>query len=417
MLLMLVVVFSPLTSTAQYPDYVRHHAEILSADSLHGRGYVLDGLEKAEKHIANEFRSLGLLPLGDDYRQVFHHAINRFPRHMDVSVGKRTLQPGIDYLIDPSSPLMVGDFKVKWIDPTKPSPPLLSRKMNKCLEKDGVVVAIDMRTVESKEDRAIAAEVSNYLSDRVDIIKVSDDKLTWGASTHQSPEAILQIRGEAMGKAKKVQVSYEVQLDRQFRSANVLGYIEGTAEPDSFMVFTAHYDHLGMMGQDATFNGANDNASGTAVMMSLAKYYSENPPPYSCVFIAFAGEEAGLLGSKYFVENPLVPLSQMRFLINLDLFASGVDGITVVNGTEVPRAYQLLVDINEEKELLPLIKKRGQAANSDHYFFDQMGVPSIFIYALGGNAAYHDVHDTYEKLTFEEYPDIFRLITAFVERY
>ncbi len=90
----------------------------------------------------------------------------------------------------------------------------------------------------------------------------------------------------------------------------MIATIKGTAIPDSFLVFSAHYDHLGQMGKDIYFPGANDNASGTSMLLNLAKYYSQNRPKYSVLFIAFGGEEAGLIGSEYYVKNPLVPLSK-----------------------------------------------------------------------------------------------------------
>jgi Zn-dependent M28 family amino/carboxypeptidase len=87
------------------------------------------------------------------------------------------------------------------------------------------------------------------------------------------------------------------------------------------------------MGEDTYFPGANDNASGISLLMNLAKYYAANPQEYSIGFICFAGEEAGLVGSHYFTENPLVSLKKVRFLLNTDLAGTGEEGITVVNVT------------------------------------------------------------------------------------
>jgi Zn-dependent M28 family amino/carboxypeptidase len=92
--------------------------------------------------------------------------------------------------------------------------------------------------------------------------------------------------------------------------------VPGTLHPDSFVVFTAHYDHLGLMGRHNFFPGANDNASGVALLISLADYFQHHPQPYSVVFLAFSGEEAGLLGSGYFADHPPIKLSSVRFLIN-----------------------------------------------------------------------------------------------------
>ena len=105
------------------------------------------------------------------------------------------------------------------------------------------------------------------------------------------------------------------------------------------------------MGNHAIFPGANDNASGTAFMLALAKYYKENPPKYSIAFMAFSGEEAGLLGSSHYVGHPIFPLENIKFLVNIDLMGDATDGITVVNAVEQNGAFDLLQKINAGPKL------------------------------------------------------------------
>ncbi len=167
------------------------------------------------------------------------------------------------------------------------------------------------------------------------------------------------------------------------------------------------------MGSETYFPGANDNASGVAFLLSLAKYYAANPQPYSMAFICFAAEEAGLVGSKYFTENPVVPLEQIRFLINIDMVGTGETGITVVNGSLHTREFGMLNRINDQKKYLPKINARGKAANSDHYFFSEKGVPAFFIYTQGGISAYHDIYDKASTLPLTEFPNLFKLFVAF----
>ncbi len=93
---------------------------------------------------------------------------------------------------------------------------------------------------------------------------------------------------------------------------------------------------------------------------------------------------------------------------------SGEEGITVVNATEYPKQFQQLFDINTKKNYLTTIKKRGKAANSDHYWFSENGVPAFFIYTMGPNKNYHDVFDTYENLSFNEYNDLIKLLGEFI---
>jgi Zn-dependent M28 family amino/carboxypeptidase len=167
------------------------------------------------------------------------------------------------------------------------------------------------------------------------------------------------------------------------------------------------------MGNKTYFPGANDNASGISFLLSLAKYYAANPQPYTMAFICFAGEEAGLLGSKYFTEYPLLALQKIRFLINVDMVGTGETGITVVNATIHQKEFSLLNQLNDKNKYLKKINSRGKAANSDHYFFTEKDVPAFFIYTTGGISAYHDIYDRSKTLPLTEYQDLFKLFVDF----
>ena len=178
-----------------------------------------------------------------------------------------------------------------------------------------------------------------------------------------------------------------------YRSQNVCGYIPG--ETDTMVVFTAHYEHLGMSG-DTIFYGAHDNASGTAAVMDIVRMTNLQRGHYTYVFLFFSGEESGLVGSHYFAENPLIPLSKVKLLINIDLFCGGDDGLMVVNANsrETAPYVDLLQQINEVHGYTPKIGRRDNAANSDHYWFTSE-CPAIFIYTQGGSfGVYHSPTDT-----------------------
>jgi Zn-dependent M28 family amino/carboxypeptidase len=206
-------------------------------------------------------------------------------------------------------------------------------------------------------------------------------------------------------------------LIEEYASRNVIAYLPAKKKSKKTIVYTAHYDHLGRMGTNTYFPGANDNASGTAMLLSMAAYFKKNPVDYNVLFIAFAGEEAGLVGSKHFVENPTFKLKKMSFLLNLDIMGSGEEGVTVVNATLYEKQFALLQEINKEKQLLTQVKLRGPAANSDHYWFTQFNVPAFFIYTMGPNKHYHDIFDTYEELSFVEYQDITTMLVEFGKRF
>ena len=217
-----------------------------------------------------------------------------------------------------------------------------------------------------------------------------------------------------MKKIETVTLDVENRFSRAYPVRNIAGQMKGITQPDSFIIITAHYDHLGQMGKDVYFPGANDNASGVAMMLNLASFYSKNKPNYSLIFIALTGEEAGLLGSEYFVEHSPVDLKKIKFLINLDLEGNGEDGITVVNGSVYKDKFKTLTEINENERYFSVIKSRGEACNSDHCSFYQKGIPCFFIYTMGGTQAYHDPNDTFNSLTLAKFTELTQLIIKFI---
>ena len=200
-----------------------------------------------------------------------------------------------------------------------------------------------------------------------------------------------------------------------YQSQNVCGYIPG--EVDTMIVFTAHYEHLGMNG-DTVFYGAHDNASGTAAVMDLARMFNLHRGHYTYVFLLFGGEESGLIGSRHFADNPLINLSKVKLLINIDLFCGGEDGMMVVNANS--RATSHFVDrlqhINDERGFAAKIARRDNAANSDHYFFTPH-CPAIFIYTLGGPfGGYHSPTDTCDGCGLGNYHNFMMLLRIFLEQ-
>lgn len=183
---------------------------------------------------------------------------------------------------------------------------------------------------------------------------------------------------------------------------NVIGWVEGQELKDEFVVITAHLDHLGMKlsvtgDKDTIFCGANDNASGVSVMMSVGQTLVAMKPRRSILLIAFSGEEVGLLGSKYFVEHSPVPLQQIRFLLNLDLVGSGHDGIMVQGVNDFPQEFSAVTGINQSYFGFEL-STRPNSPNSDQYYFNALGVPAFFMYAYKGTNPYHAPGDVWQGL-------------------
>ena len=407
---------------AQDLQYTLLVIDSLTGPDKLGRGYVQKGHLKAAHFIANEMKEAGLKSFGEDYFQKFMLDVNTFPDTLHLSINGQPLQAGRDYQPFACNGQISGIFPVKYLKPAwLLHPAVLSKKIQKKKDADTYWVLPLMPENWDKEQSKQYSAVVNELESGSNLATggflVMQPKLTWEMNRELCPTPGFDIRADAVPeKIHSVSIGIDHLLLQDLQTQNVVGFIPGTKYPDSFVVFSAHYDHLGAMGPDVYIPGANDNASGVAMLLNLAHFLSQEDMrlPYSVAFIAFGGEELGLLGSKYFTEHPLFPLDKIRFLINMDMVGTGSEGITVVNGRVYKKAYQHLVDINNQRHYLPDIKSRGKAANSDHYFFSEAGVPAFFIYTRGGISAYHDIYDLPETLPLTAFMDLFNLLVDFV---
>lgn len=182
----------------------------------------------------------------------------------------------------------------------------------------------------------------------------------------------------------KASVSFSNTI-RESESNNVLGYIEGSLYPDETVIFTAHWDHLGMAstGDDRVFNGAQDNAAGIAAMLAIAAAMADGPAPErSVAFLAVTAEESGLLGSAWYGANPVFPLETTVAAINLDapsLLGPTRDVSVVGFGSsqleDLLRPYVLAQDRILAREPTP---EKGFFYRSDHFNFSKRGVPVLY---------------------------------------
>lgn len=417
---LILTVFLGYQVNAQDTAYARMIINTLSSEEFSGRGYVDNGLEKSASFITSEFSKIGLKPFNDSFKQTFSYGVNTFPGAMELQINSERLQPGIDFLVDPTSPSCSGRFNTI----TVLSVDLLNhKKLNKVIKGiKGKFLIIDDRIQAklSKEEAKTLADLINYFKYNSNLksagtIVLTDEKLSWGPSPIVLSRPVFTVRSELLlDEIKSVEVDVESIYKPEFESSNLIGYIQGETVPDSFLVITAHYDHLGKMGSDTYFPGANDNSSGVALMLNLAKYFSSKPCKYTIVFIALTGEEIGLLGAKYFAENPVFDLPKIKFLINFDLAGTGIDGIKVVNGSVFQKKFDMLTKINQENNYLSSIQKRGEACNSDHCMFYNQGVPCFYIYTLGGSKAYHDIYDKSSNLPLIEFQAYMDLMIQFL---
>lgn len=395
-------------------DYGRKVVDTLASPYMAGRGYVDGGDKKAAAYIASQMSSFGLQHYGDGYEQYFKFNVNTLNK-IDVSVNGKPQPFGVDYIIVPNSCSTKGTFKIRRF--TKD---ILSDKAKlyefQHEDHSKQFLLIDDTGVTDKKEKQMW-EAFRYNPFKAKGVIILCNKLTQELSdTAANYILAYALRKSIFDSAETVTVQIKNKLLKHYKSQNLIGYIKGNVQPDSFIVFSAHYDHLGKMG-NAYFPGANDNASGTAMLLSLARYYSTHKEGlrYSIVFIAFTGEEMGLYGSKYFTEHPLFPLNNIKFEVNMDIMGTGDEGITVVNGPIYSAAFKDLNRINDSLHLLKLIKPRGETSNSDHYFFYRKHIPDFFIYTMGGIKAYHDIYDRRETLPLTEFDNVFKLLQLFTD--
>jgi aminopeptidase YwaD len=411
LLLFTAVLYTALLS-AQDIDYARKTINTLCSPKYNGRGYVKNGDAKAAAFIYKELKKLKGVEV---QYQAFAFPVNTFPGKMKVKVDEQTLEPGIDYIVDPACPSIKGKYDIKLAAQSTFESDDTYKNFAAGITANTFIV-IDTLPALDKEIQARVNELKGNAIGAAGVIILTNKKLTWSVATEQNKFAEITLTDSKFNRsATQVVLDIKAELIPRHTTNNVLGFIKGTTQPDSIITLTAHYDHLGRMGKETYFPGANDNASGTALLLDMAHYYSTHPQPYSILFIAFAAEEAGLIGSNYYVNaDPIYPLEKMKFLINMDLMATGEKGIMAVNGLVFEDEYKALENINKEKNYLPVVQARGKAANSDHYFFSEKGVHCFFFYLMGDFPSYHDPGDKAEIVPLTEYEDTFRLITDFI---
>ncbi len=382
----------------------------LCSDELKGRGYVEQGVNKAAKYLVKEFENLNLKKFNNSYIQTYTFPVNTFPYPISCELDNKPKKVGIDFLVAADATKINGNYNLIFFN-TKDSLDitLLSKKINKGFEKNEALV---LRFDNARKSNWIDTCKKYYHFPEL-IIFTEEKKLTHTVATQTSEYNSLIFLDSVVLNKDKIHIQFQNEFHPSFENKNIIGFINGKKK-DSFIVFSAHYDHLGMQG-DAMFPGASDNASGTSMLLYLANYFSKHKPIYNLVFIFFSGEEAGLKGSEYFVNNPTFDIKKIKTLINIDIMGDAKNGITVVNGEVYKNIFDKLTALNKKSNLIPEIKIRGKAKNSDHYYFGEKGIPSVFIYSMGGVGYYHDVFDKAETLSLTNFANVAQLLIDFVQ--
>ena len=412
---------------------VQQHIHFLSDDKLEGRRTGTPGEKLAAEYISGEFSKLGLTPKGtENYYQSFTvdegKQIN--PTSF-LTIDGQNLQLNRDYFPLSNSPsitlealpsLALREAGMPWfydlkelLEENESNPHFdlranIARSVNQVKEKGGTAVFL-YNTSSKKDGLAFDGK------DRSDLL----------------PIPVVYLTNEAV---KKYLVDEGATLDIKLRTdigekkrtgLNVIGYLDQGAP--TTIVLGAHFDHLGYgedgnsreTGKREIHNGADDNASGTAALIELARLLKESKlKSNNYLFIAFSGEELGLYGSKYFTEHPTIDLTAVNFMINMDMIGRLNDSsrTITVGGYGTSPAWGEWYSVRGKKKMftgdLALRFDSSGTGPSDHTSFYRKNIPVLF-YFTGLHSDYHKPGDDFEKINYTGEAQVIRHIFSLIE--
>ena len=409
------IAFAATQLNAQDMAHYKQIIKELSSAKYQGRGYAKGGANKAGKYLQKEFEKAGV---DEVIYQPFKLDINTFPKKMILWADGKKLVPGVDYSMREYSPGVYGEFPVYHVDtlnfdPDKMFADLAKPEYANCFVACEFWFAYRHHEAFGRLQKAGECTNAGLIQTWTSPIKF------YKAYCHRVVDKpIIWMTPEAVEGVKTIRAKIDNKFLKDYECFNVIAKVEGKKH-DSCYVFTAHYDHLGNLGRQVYYAGANDNASGTAAIVTLAAYYAQNRPEYDMYFIAFSGEDANLRGSEFYAQHPLVPLEQIKYLFNIDMIGDNNPVQYCEVSDEGMRGFALFEQINNEKHHFESLNRGELAANSDHYPFASRHVPCIFLENQEGDAFqyYHTIFDTYETVRFESYEPVFRLVRDFIEQY
>lgn len=189
------------------------------------------------------------------------------------------------------------------------------------------------------------------------------------------------------------------------RATNIVGVVRGRANPDRYIVVTAHYDHVGVRNGEI-YNGADDNASGTGALIELARWFAAHPPQNSILFVAFDAEEGGLIGARGFVEHPPVPLASMALNVNMDMVGRNDRNELFASGTSHYPFLRPYLDSVASRSSITLRfghddpngpRAEDWTGQSDHGAFHAAGIPFVY-FGVEDHPDYHRPTDDVERV-------------------
>lgn len=406
-------------------SHLKAHVQYLAGDSLEGRRTGTPGELLAMQYISRAFEKAGLEPAGTKgYEQAFPVPEGKkYPAATNqLTINDQALSPDTDYFPFPWSAQQTIEGSATPALREKGEP--WFRDVKELLDENKHNPHFDIEaTLREEAGKAVrkgakALFVFNSGS--------QDDGIRFSKNDSSATLAIpvVYIKHNAFVRhIPDITSSYtlhlKVQIEQSVRTGrNVVGFINNNAPVT--VIIGAHYDHVGygedgntLDGAGVIHNGADDNASGTAALLELARLYkSEKDKSANYLFIAFSGEELGLLGSKYWLEHPTVTVTP-AYMINMDMIGryNSAKPLTV-GGYGTSTAWAGI--IHHQRDTLAIHTDSSGAGPSDHASFYRKGIPVLFFFT-NGHEDYHKAGDDWEKINFEGELAILRYIQRVIQ--
>jgi len=415
----------------QIVQNLKTHVGYLADDKLEGRRAGSEGEKLAATYLSGQFSAIGLQPRGDagSYEQTFDITEGKkMLQGTRFTVNQQELRPGEDFFplsFSPNSNLIESQVSPSLAESGTPwfkdlGDVLLNNKDNPHFDILGQIRQ-EIKNAQDKGARALILYNNSSLPDNIRF----DEK----DKSETAPIPVFYVSHAAMEKylpdpASAYDLKIRAELGPKTRQArNIIGYIDNGAAQT--IILGAHFDHLGYgedgnsmirTGEKLIHNGADDNASGSAALVELARLLKKSKSKeHNYLFLAFSGEELGLYGSKYYVEHPVIPVEKVNYMINMDMVGRLNDSsktITIGGYGTSPSWSSILAGVKN-----PGFKVKFDSSGtgpSDHTSFYRKDIPVLFFFT-GLHTDYHKPSDDANKINYTGELLIVKYIYALVE--
>jgi aminopeptidase YwaD len=448
----LLTIWLAVASFAQTTD-ICYHVKVLAADSMGGRKPGTKGSAMAADYIQKYFAANHLSMMFDNGFQYFDVTTGiKLGSLNGFSCDGKEFKPEIDYIpvvysndTTVNGPVVFAgygfsissdslkwddykdlDVKNKWVVALRGNPEVKGKnpyskfssdrtKMILAKDKGAAGLILVSGTSMNKNDGLLPLPSDKNKSksgfSAINITrKMADQILVKSGKTIEELENTLNAKKSPNSFDCKTSANVALKFEPvNVKTANVVGMLKSQQKTDNYIVIGGHYDHLGMGGQGsgsrkpdtvAVHNGADDNASGTSTMLDLAARFSgeKSNGDYNIIFVAFSGEEMGLLGSAWFVQHPPVDLKKIKLMVNFDMVGrlNAKNALSVGGVGTFPDAEKILKQDVDTNQLKLSFSKEGYGP-SDHASFYADSIPVLY-FNTGVHGDYHTPEDDYNKI-------------------